>query len=68
MRCCAGFGWRARSYKVHSRAARTLLADLAVPVKRVAQRCGLGSEETMRRSFVRLLAVAPQDYRDRTGD
>ena len=48
-------------------AARTLLADSSLPVKRVAHRCGFGSEETMRRSFLRLLAVAPQDYRDRFG-
>jgi transcriptional regulator GlxA family with amidase domain len=41
-------------------AARILLVDTPVAVKRVAQRCGFGSEETMRRSFLRLLAVTPQ--------
>ena len=46
-------------------AARRLLSDSRLPVKRISQRCGFGSEETMRRSFVRLLAVAPQDYRAR---
>jgi transcriptional regulator GlxA family with amidase domain len=46
-------------------AARNLLSESRVPVKRIAQRCGFGSEETMRRSFVRLLAVTPQDYRSR---
>lgn len=46
-------------------AARRLLAESRLPVKRVAQRCGFGSEETMRRSFVRLLAATPQDYRAR---
>lgn len=46
-------------------AARRLLSESRTPVKRIAQRCGFGSEETMRRSFVRLLAVTPQDYRDR---
>jgi transcriptional regulator GlxA family with amidase domain len=46
-------------------AARRLLSDSRAPVKRIAQRCGFGSEETMRRSFVRLLAVTPQDYRSR---
>jgi transcriptional regulator GlxA family with amidase domain len=46
-------------------AARRLLLETRLPVKRIAQRCGFGSEETMRRSFVRLLAVAPQDYRAR---
>ena len=46
-------------------AARRLLSDSQLPVKRIAQRCGFGSEETMRRSFQRLLSVAPQDYRAR---
>lgn len=48
-------------------AARTLLTDTSAAVKRVAQRCGFGSEETMRRSFLRLLAVTPQEYRSRFG-
>ena len=46
-------------------AARRLLSDTRLPVKRVAARCGFGSEETLRRSFVRLLAATPQDYRAR---
>jgi transcriptional regulator GlxA family with amidase domain len=46
-------------------AARRLLSESRLPVKRVAQRCGFGSEETLRRSFLRLLAVTPQDYRSR---
>ena len=46
-------------------AARSLLLESRLPVKRVAERCGFGSEETMRRSFLRLLAVTPQDYRSR---
>jgi transcriptional regulator GlxA family with amidase domain len=46
-------------------AARRLLSESRLPVKRIAQRCGFGSEETMRRSFQRLLAVPPQDYRAR---
>jgi transcriptional regulator GlxA family with amidase domain len=45
--------------------ARRFLTDTRLPVKRIAQRCGFGSEETMRRSFLRLLSVAPQDYRAR---
>jgi transcriptional regulator GlxA family with amidase domain len=48
-------------------AARRLLCDTRLPVKRVATRCGFGSEETLRRSFVRLLAATPQDYRARFG-
>jgi transcriptional regulator GlxA family with amidase domain len=46
-------------------AARRLLSDTGVPVKRIAARCGFGSEETLRRSFVRLLAATPQSYRAR---
>ncbi|HUA22810.1 MAG TPA: GlxA family transcriptional regulator [Steroidobacteraceae bacterium] len=46
-------------------AARRLLSESRTPVKRIAQRCGFGSEETMRRSFLRLLTVSPQDYRSR---
>jgi len=34
-----------------------------MPVKRIAQRCGFGSEETLRRSFLRIVAITPQDYR-----
>src|SRR6516164_9355688 len=34
-------------------AARRLLSESRVPVKRIALRCGFGSEETMRRSFSR---------------
>jgi transcriptional regulator GlxA family with amidase domain len=46
-------------------AARRLLSESRLPIKRIAQRCGFGAEETMRRSFLRLLAVTPQDYRAR---
>jgi len=46
-------------------AVRQLLSDTQLPTKRIAARCGFGSEETMRRSFVRLLAATPQDYRAR---
>ena len=45
--------------------ARRLLSESRQPLKRIAERCGFGSEETLRRSFLRLLAVTPQDYRSR---
>ena len=45
--------------------ARRLLLDTRLPVKRISQRCGFGSEETMRRSFLRLLSATPHDYRAR---
>jgi transcriptional regulator GlxA family with amidase domain len=48
-------------------AARQFLAETGLPAKRIAARCGFGSEETMRRSFVRLQGVSPQDYRQRFG-
>ena len=45
--------------------AQHLLSETRLPVKRISQRCGFGSEETMRRSFLRLLDATPQDYRAR---
>jgi transcriptional regulator GlxA family with amidase domain len=47
--------------------ARRMLSETRLPVKRISQRCGFGSEETMRRSFIRVLAATPQDYRARFG-
>jgi transcriptional regulator GlxA family with amidase domain len=46
-------------------AAQRQLCDSREAIKRVAARCGFGSEETMRRSFARIARVAPQDYRAR---
>ncbi len=48
-------------------AARRLLSESRLPLKRISQRCGFGSEETMRRSFLRQMAATPQDYRARFG-
>jgi transcriptional regulator GlxA family with amidase domain len=45
--------------------ARRLLSESRLPVKRISQRCGFGSEETMRRSFLRVLSATPNDYRAR---
>ncbi|PJH85404.1 MULTISPECIES: GlxA family transcriptional regulator [Pseudomonas] len=45
--------------------ARRLLSDTAVSIKRVAVQCGFGSEETLRRSFLRAMGVTPQAYRER---
>lgn len=50
--------------RVRVEAARRTL-EQGLPVKRAAARCGFGSEETMRRSFLRLLGVSPQAYRQR---
>jgi transcriptional regulator GlxA family with amidase domain len=46
-------------------AARQALGDPMLSTKRVARDCGFGSEETMRRSFMRILAVPPHAYRQR---
>ncbi|WP_036270638.1 GlxA family transcriptional regulator [Methylobacterium sp. WSM2598] len=45
-------------------AARRLL-EQGAPVARAAARCGFGSEETMRRGFLRVLGTAPRTYRER---
>jgi len=46
-------------------AARQLLAETSLPQKRIAHRCGFGTEETMRRSFLRVQGVGPAEYRHR---
>jgi len=50
--------------RIRVEAARQAL-EQGLSVKRVAPRCGFGSEETMRRSFMRLLGATPQAYRER---
>ena len=45
--------------------ARRLLEDSRLGVDQVAARCGFGTAETLRRVFLRRLAVAPSAYRDR---
>ncbi|MBU9665572.1 GlxA family transcriptional regulator [Burkholderia multivorans] len=51
--------------QIRVEAAQRLLGETGWPVKRIAARCGFGSEETLRRSFVRVLGVSPQEYRER---
>ena len=46
-------------------AARQRLGVAGPSVKEIARSCGFGSEETMRRSFLRVLAVPPSVYRER---
>lgn len=48
-------------------ASRQMLAETRLPIKRIAARCGFGSEETMRRAFAKLHGVSPSDYRERFG-
>jgi transcriptional regulator GlxA family with amidase domain len=46
-------------------AAQRFLLGSNLPIKRIAQRCGFGCEESMRQSFHRLLAVSPSEFRSR---
>ena len=46
-------------------AARRMLEESNHHIDQVAWRCGYGSEETMRRAFLRALGVTPGDYRAR---
>jgi transcriptional regulator GlxA family with amidase domain len=63
-RCATGMTPARAIERMRVEAARQAL-ELGLPVKRVAARCGFGSEETMRRSFLRLLGATPQAYRER---
>lgn len=51
--------------QIRTEAALRLLAETDWPLKRITARCGFGSEETLRRSTLRAIAVTPQAYRDR---
>jgi len=51
--------------RVRVEAAQRGLAEGDDPVETIARRCGFGTAETLRRTFHRLVGVAPSDYRDR---
>lgn len=44
-------------------AARSYLEDPELGIRQIAQKCGFGSDERMRRSFIRVLGVSPLAYR-----
>ena len=46
-------------------AARRMLEQTDRLTESIAEACGFGAAERMRRSFQRVLSVSPQDYRDR---
>jgi transcriptional regulator GlxA family with amidase domain len=50
---------------VRVEAARRLLEQTSSTVAQVARQCGFGTAETMRRTFLRQIGVAPSDYRER---
>ncbi len=51
--------------QVRLEAARRRLEDSSEPIAAVAAACGYGTPETMRRAFLRALAVGPAEYRRR---
>jgi transcriptional regulator GlxA family with amidase domain len=46
-------------------AARRKLGQTVLPVETIAEECGFGNPERMRRTFQRLFVVSPHDYRAR---
>ena len=56
----AQFAERARA-----EAARCKLEQTILPVETIAEECGFGNAERMRRTFQRLFDISPQDYRAR---
>ena len=51
--------------RVRVEAARRLLEESEAGLDRVARECGFGGADSMRRSFLRVLRVAPSEYRGR---
>jgi transcriptional regulator GlxA family with amidase domain len=51
--------------KIRLEAARRKLEENDLQVAQVSRRCGFGTQETMRRTFVAELGVSPSDYRQR---
>jgi transcriptional regulator GlxA family with amidase domain len=53
--------------RIRTDAARRALEETTDTVAFVARRCGFGSAETLRRTFVKRLGIAPDQYRRRFG-
>ncbi|MCB9762811.1 MAG: GlxA family transcriptional regulator [Alphaproteobacteria bacterium] len=53
--------------RVRVEAAQRALLSGDAPIAQVADDCGFGTEETFRRTFQRVMGVAPGDYRRRFG-
>src|SRR5262249_18167014 len=60
-------GWTPARFveRLRVEAARRRLEESKAGLAQVARECGFGSPDSMRRSFVRVLRVAPADYRIR---
>ena len=61
------FGTTPQKYveQLRVEAAQSLLEHTTKDLKRIAADCGFGSEEAMRRSFIRQVGIRPSDYRQR---
>ena len=55
----------ASAQRLRVEAARRRLEESCTGLAQVAHECGFGSADSMRRSFLRVLRVAPADYRRR---
>lgn len=66
-RFTASAGMTSAHYVTHIRleAARRKLEEDNLNISEVARRCGFGTRESMRRTFVTRLGVSPSDYRER---
>ncbi len=53
--------------RIRIETAQRNLCNGSLSVKEIARRCGFGSEETMRRSFLRHVGTAPGEFRKRFG-
>jgi len=53
--------------RLRTEAARRLLESGHEPIQVVARRTGFGDDERMRRAFVKVYGVSPQEYRSRFG-
>jgi transcriptional regulator GlxA family with amidase domain len=51
--------------RVRIEAAQRALAERNDPVEAIARHCGFGTAETLRRTFHRLVGIAPSEYRAR---
>ncbi|WP_207481310.1 GlxA family transcriptional regulator [Arenibaculum pallidiluteum] len=54
--------------RIRIEVARQLVVETELPLKRIADRCGFGTEETLRRAFHETFGSAPSDYRHRFSD
>ncbi len=52
---------------IRTEVAQQLLEETRYSIARVAELCGFGDVERMRRAFVKILKISPQDYRQRFG-